>query len=1246
MVAPRVWWRVRSSVVRESWAETWRQVKGAPCGWCLACGSIFLVVVTAALTTTLISRAPLIFLREAETSAGQIDLRLSPDPDAAAGALNYTRFAAALAGATVGTPSASTYTYHAPRLVLGGAAAWKAAQCATPAVGPDDVAARYVAGGGLDANGSVTWSPCGWFSCMPERCADARGAFDLSLTFVDTAAESRMGLGRAWPYGRLASNTAVVPDTLATKLGVRAGDELYVEVAPGDLLRYGFAPNIVDAVGWPTAAAEYGAVVMRVRIAGVVSPGVGGKAGNAAGATTLVMELPAAAESLASALHPALAALRAAAGAPSLPDVAAYATEIVANLPPATRLAAYSNSNYDRLRAQVADYASTMMYLAGFTETAAETPLLSALEPRRLITLYLGLVLNILLVILFTLSAILIYSLLLVNAESRTFDLAVRRMLGARRAGIVALLLTQASAYALPAWIIGLVGAQAAAAFVLAAFRRLSAIPVPLLLTGTGVGVGTALALVIPVVAAVGPIRGALRHTIRDALDADRPKATAIKYTLERAATGRLSGAAVIVGAVLAVFGFVLYYLLPLALLSFNLNLFFNLFLAILVAMLAGLVLAALNLELTLLRLVAALTVGWWEHRAVVGILWSNLSAGHRTRNRKTVVMYALSVAFIVFIAVAATAQIESATYSAQTRQGAPLVAVVPGGGLAPDLAVVAAVEGEARRAVATGALAATGWATVKLETALSWLATATALSAAGGATNVSTGGVYVTNVALRNAGRTARWSVSARAVSPRFYGTTASLLYPDAPAAAGATYTEFLAVGAAAPREATTLPLSTQLYTTGGSGGALLSNSMTYELQLARGRDALVQTTAQLGASTTSARASSNTTGGGIAALVSAFASSPAYSRSRLTATALLSGSPAYLFSRTPNGAADSALVGAPTLGRMLEAHTTHAAVGVPRVTTDATVRSWRAAAAALSTRVASRALAAALTGLAATTPNATAWRALRSLSPDATAAALAPMTPTGALAADAWCTAILLENALFGTATGVDVPPALAAAGVGVSVRDAPLDKLFLGAPGAASDALPASLKALKARLTAAVAAVAADRAASDGGSLIGVSAAADWSVADLVDTADDLATTVTLLNLFFAVLGLVAMVLCFFSLLASMITNIHEQQREIGVLLALGLKASPLIRVYVHEAFVLVLTSSLLGAVVGCVLAWTFGQQQSLFTSIPVPFAVPWGILAVVVIASVVCSFFAACLPARSLTLRPITSLLRGL
>jgi ABC-type antimicrobial peptide transport system permease subunit len=47
-----------------------------------------------------------------------------------------------------------------------------------------------------------------------------------------------------------------------------------------------------------------------------------------------------------------------------------------------------------------------------------------------------------------------------VNAESRQFELAVRRMLGSQRSSVVLLLLAQAFSYGIPAWIVGLLVSQ------------------------------------------------------------------------------------------------------------------------------------------------------------------------------------------------------------------------------------------------------------------------------------------------------------------------------------------------------------------------------------------------------------------------------------------------------------------------------------------------------------------------------------------------------------------------------------------------------------------------------------------------------------------------------------------------------------------------------------------------------------------------------------------------------------------
>jgi ABC-type antimicrobial peptide transport system permease subunit len=70
---------------------------------------------------------------------------------------------------------------------------------------------------------------------------------------------------------------------------------------------------------------------------------------------------------------------------------------------------------------------------------------------------------------------------------------------------------------------------------------------------------------------------------------------------------------------------------------------------------------------------------------------------------------------------------------------------------------------------------------------------------------------------------------------------------------------------------------------------------------------------------------------------------------------------------------------------------------------------------------------------------------------------------------------------------------------------------------------------------------------------------------------------------LDWIFQIVTIAAMVVAFFSLNSSMFTNITEQKMEIGVLRALGLQKGAIFRLFVYEAFVLVLSASILGVFV---------------------------------------------------------------
>jgi ABC-type antimicrobial peptide transport system permease subunit len=78
----------------------------------------------------------------------------------------------------------------------------------------------------------------------------------------------------------------------------------------------------------------------------------------------------------------------------------------------------------------------------------------------RFFSLFLGLILNIIVLFIFFLSILLIYSLLMVSVEARTFELGILRMVGMTRTRLAGLVLTQAAFFAVPGIAIGLPVAQ------------------------------------------------------------------------------------------------------------------------------------------------------------------------------------------------------------------------------------------------------------------------------------------------------------------------------------------------------------------------------------------------------------------------------------------------------------------------------------------------------------------------------------------------------------------------------------------------------------------------------------------------------------------------------------------------------------------------------------------------------------------------------------------------------------------
>ena len=75
-------------------------------------------------------------------------------------------------------------------------------------------------------------------------------------------------------------------------------------------------------------------------------------------------------------------------------------------------------------------------------------------------------------------------------------------------------------------------------------------------------------------------------------------------------------------------------------------------------------------------------------------------------------------------------------------------------------------------------------------------------------------------------------------------------------------------------------------------------------------------------------------------------------------------------------------------------------------------------------------------------------------------------------------------------------------------------------------------------------------------------------------------------------------ITMFLCFFSLCASMSSNLYEQKKEIAILRAMGVTKLRIRLLYFYEALIMVVASCMLGVFIGVAVGYAMISQQNLY------------------------------------------------
>ena len=122
-------------------------------------------------------------------------------------------------------------------------------------------------------------------------------------------------------------------------------------------------------------------------------------------------------------------------------------------------------------------------------------------------------------------------------------------------------------------------------------------------------------------------------------------------------------------------------------------------------------------------------------------------------------------------------------------------------------------------------------------------------------------------------------------------------------------------------------------------------------------------------------------------------------------------------------------------------------------------------------------------------------------------------------------------------------------------------------------------------------------------------------------------------------------IMMFLSFFSLSASMSANLYDQQKEIGVLRAMGFTRIRITLLYFYEALILVFAACFLGIMIGTCVAFTMMLQMDMFMKTSSVFYFPWKATIEILILSVICAFLSTFGPMMQLTQKPIAAIFRS-
>ena len=335
-----------------------------------------------------------------------------------------------------------------------------------------------------------------------------------------------------------------------------------------------------------------------------------------------------------------------------------YGTQLIVNFPK-SRVNNYIESDYHKLLFKAVTYANTLTQtLNSIQHMQISMPLVSGMERYNYGSVLLNLILNIIIISLFSLSLILIYSLLVITTETNYFEFGILRLIGNTKKNIIILVILQCISFSIPGFILAFILHFRILNLINYAIQSLVNTNLNLSFSSRGFLIALIVNFLSPITAAILPIRGILRKNIATSLNTMINKTSGMKIEIISIEKKELNNL-IVLGLITFLYGIAIYYFLPLSLISLNFGMLGAIFLWILFGILLGFVILSINIENILQKFVTHILL-FFTRSYTKNLIIKNLTA-HRIKNRKTSIMYSLSIGVFIMISVGLDLILQSA---------------------------------------------------------------------------------------------------------------------------------------------------------------------------------------------------------------------------------------------------------------------------------------------------------------------------------------------------------------------------------------------------------------------------------------------------------------------------------------------------------------------------------------------------------------------------------------------------------